>query len=91
MSLLLLARGRQSIFGLHLCQFSLFLVSIDFLKCFAWLVIQNHEVTIADVEARQVITCVFGVKNVLVNDKGCSSRLWRVAPVNNCVKRLSII
>lgn len=47
-----------------------------------WLEVEYDQVSITDVEARQVITGILGIKYVLVHNKCCSFGLSRIAPVN---------
>lgn len=47
-----------------------------------WLEVEHDQVSVTDVEARQVITGVLGIKYVLVHNKCCSFGLSRIAPVN---------
>lgn len=37
------------------------------------IVVENNEVTVADVEARQVVAGILGIKDVFVHDISCSS------------------
>ena len=45
------------------------------------LIVEHHEVAVADVEAGQVVAGVLGVKDVLVDDEGGAARLGCVAAV----------
>lgn len=42
------------------------------------IVVQNHQVSVTDVESREVVTGVFGIEDVLVDHVGGSSGLRRV-------------
>lgn len=44
------------------------------------IVVEDDQVTVADVEARQVVTGVLGIKNVFVHHIGCSSCFRCVPP-----------
>ena len=45
-------------------------------------VVEDHQVAVAHVEARQMVTGVLGVEDVLINYVGRSSGFWRVATEN---------
>ena len=47
------------------------------------LVVEHDQVSVADVEARQMLTRILGIKDVLVDNKGsaasvgCTTTVWR--------------
>lgn len=44
------------------------------------IVVENHQVTVADVEAWQVVAGVLGIKDVFIHHIGCSSCFRCVPP-----------
>jgi len=60
-------------------QFFLLLVSFNSFEGLVCLIVQYHQVAVADVEPREVIARVFGVEDVLVNNKCGPSSLWSVS------------
>ena len=55
-----------------------------------WLEVQYHQVSVTDIEARQMITSILGIKNVLIYNKCSSLSLGCIAPVNNWRKLTTI-
>lgn len=37
------------------------------------LVVEHDQISVADVESRKMLTGVLGIKNVLIDNKGCAS------------------
>jgi hypothetical protein len=46
------------------------------------LVVENHKVSVANIETTEMIACVFGIKNVFVDDKCCPACVRCVATRN---------
>lgn len=57
------------------------LLDIRFLEGFVRLVVQHNKISITNVESRQMITCVLGVENILVDNKGRPTSLGGVTSV----------
>lgn len=53
---------------------------------FVSLVVEYYEISVADVESRQVVARVFRVKNVFVNNKSCAPGLDGISPENTAYK-----
>lgn len=51
------------------------------------IVVENDQVTIADVEARQVVTGILGIKNIFI-DHICCSSCFRCVPPENKSKEI---
>lgn len=67
---------------LDLIQIILRRLRIYFLKRFRRLIVEDDEIAIADVKARQMIARVFRVENVLEDDERGAARLGRIADAN---------
>lgn len=63
------------IFFLEKLKLFFFLLCVHLLECPVGIVVQHHEVSVAHVEPRQVVTGVLGIEDVLVDHVGCSSGL----------------
>ncbi len=44
------------------------------------LIIQHDKVSVTDIETREVLTGILGIKNILVNDKCCALCVGCIAP-----------
>lgn len=78
--LLFFSGSGQSVLGLHLRQLGLLFLRVHLLECFTGLVVEDHQVAVANVEAGQVIAGVLGIKDVLVHHEGRPFRFRRVSP-----------
>ena len=47
------------------------------------LVVEHHEVSITDIEAREMLTGILGIKDVLIDNKRCTSCVGCTSPVRN--------
>ncbi len=47
-------------------------VNVNLFDSFCRLIVQNDQISVTNIKARKMITCIFGVEYVLVNDKGSS-------------------
>jgi len=74
---------------LELLDILLLLLSVELLGHLAVLVVENDDVSIADVEARQMLARVLGVKDVLVHDERRAFGVARVASVSRKHKQVS--
>lgn len=68
----------NTILGLHLIDFFLFLLDIRFLESLAGLIVQYNQVPIANIEAGQVVTRVLRIKNIFIYYECCSTGIGRV-------------
>ena len=59
----------EIVFLLHLLNFLFFLLHVQFLEGFRGLVVEDDEISVADVEAGKMIAGLLRVENVLVDDK----------------------
>uniref|UniRef100_A0A2P2IK38 Uncharacterized protein MANES_01G177500 n=1 Tax=Rhizophora mucronata TaxID=61149 RepID=A0A2P2IK38_RHIMU len=69
----LLIFSRNSVFLLHLGDLLLLLLLVKLLAHLRLLVVQNDQVPVGDVEAREVVHSRLGVVDVLVDDEGGSA------------------
>lgn len=69
------------IFGFDVVEFLLFFFNVQSLKCFVGLIVEHHQITIANVESRQMVAGIFGVKDIFIYNKSCTSGLGCVATV----------
>lgn len=67
---LLIFVKRDTILLLHLDELFLLLLLIELLAHLGLLIVENDEIPIGDVEAREVVDGGLGVVDVLVDDKG---------------------
>ena len=81
-SFVLVAGCGQAVLGLHLSQLGLLFFCVQFFEGLAGLVVEDHEVAVAHVEPGQVIAGIFGVEDVLVDDKR-GSLVSGVFPLKN--------
>ena len=49
------------------------------------LIVENHQISIAHVETRQVLTSILGIENVLIDNKCSSPSVGGTAPVYVCM------
>lgn len=68
-----------SIFFFEKFKLFFFLLCVHLLECPVCIIVQNDKVSVAHVESRQVITSIFGIKDVFIDYIGCSSRFWSVS------------
>ena len=76
---LFLSGSCEPVLSFHFRQVCFLLVGVELFKCFVGLVVEHDEVSIANVEAAEMITSVFGVENIFVNDKSGAASFWSVA------------
>lgn len=69
----------QVVLCLDVVQLLLLLVHVHALEGLVGLVVEHYQVAVAHVEPRQVVAGVFGVENVLVDNKGGAAGLRSVA------------
>lgn len=63
----------------HLFDFFFLFVLVDLLERFVGLVVQDDQVSVADVETGQMVARVFGVEDVFVDDERRPSGFGRVS------------
>ena len=51
------------------------------LYIYSYLIIQNNEVSVTNIKSRQMITCIFSIKYVLINNKRCTSSVRCVTSI----------
>jgi len=47
-----------------------------------WLVVEYNQIPVTDIESRQMITCILGIKDVFIDDKCRATCLWSVAAIH---------
>ena len=75
----ILARRGEAVLGLHGHELLLLLFGVQLLEGLVGLVVEYHEVAVADIEAGEVVARVLRVEDVLVHDERRAPRLGRVA------------
>jgi len=68
----------DAVFLFQKLQLLFFLLCVHFLESSVCIVVEDHQVSIADIEAWQMVTSILGIKDVLIDDISCSSRFWCV-------------
>lgn len=71
--------GADVVLGLDVVQLLLLLVHVHPFERLVRLIVEHHQVSIAHVEAGQMVARVLGVENVFVDDKCGSARVWSVS------------
>merc|ERR1719354_1190029 len=71
-----------SIFLLEKFQLFFFLLCIHFLEGPVCIVVQYYQVSVADVESRQVITSILCIEDVFVHNIGSTTALWSIPNSN---------
>jgi len=82
----LFSRRCEAVLGLHGLQIGLLLVRVHPLEGLVWLVVEDDEIAVANVEAAEMVASVLCVKNVFVNDESCTTGLWCVPSANHTNK-----
>lgn len=54
------------------------------------IVVQNDKVSVAHIESWQMITSIFGIKDVFINHIGCSSCFWSVSTAEQMLTSINI-
>lgn len=54
------------------------------------IIVQNDKVSVAHVESWQMITSIFGIKDVFIDYIGCSSRFWSVSTEEQMLTSINI-
>lgn len=67
------------IFSLNIIELLLLLVNVQSLECLVRLIIQDDQITIANVEAGQMIARIFSIKDVFIDNKSGAAGLWCVS------------
>lgn len=68
----------DAVFLLKKLQLFFLLLGIHLLKCPVGIIVQHHEVSVTDIESRQVITGILGIKDVFIDHVSCSSSFWSI-------------
>jgi len=87
----LFAGGREAVLGLHGRKLGLLLVRVQLLEGLVGLVVEDDEVSVANVEAAQVVARVLGVEDVFVDDESCAASFRSVAAVRDVDFNSSLI
>ena len=64
----------------HIIYFLTLTVIVKHFLHFCLLIVQNNQISVAHVKARQVIHCVLRVVNVFVDNKGSATSVLLISP-----------
>lgn len=72
--------GVDSIFLFEKFELLFFFLCVHLLECPICIIVQDNQVSVADVKTRQMITGIFGIKDVFIDHICSASGLRRVSP-----------
>lgn len=71
--------GADIVFGFDIIQFFLLLINVQPFECLIRLIVQHNQITITNVEARQMIARIFCIEYILIDNECSSPRFWRIS------------